>query len=276
MSKHKPKREEDSTPILEAVAELRELPENEPRGGDLERAGRILDRVHFDYPHLAASSVRAVVAASEVKRLYDVLRDPDEQPRGHVTGTGTSRDRADAGADREEARLRGTATHKVLQHLDFSAGSEGGVRIELDRMISAGALTADEAGRADVDAVAWFVGTPLGRAIGEAGNAYRREFMFLAGHPAQSFDETLGPEVDERVLVRGIADGILPRGDGVEVVEFKTDRIKKSGVPEATERYRPQLRIYASSVKSIFRKPVTRCWLVFLYPREIVEISDSP
>jgi ATP-dependent helicase/nuclease subunit A len=271
----KAKREEENVPVLEAVAELHELPDNEPRGSDIERAGLVLDRVHFDYPHLAAASVRAVMAASEVKRVYDILRDPDEQPRGDRTWR-PGADGWTVASDRESARLRGTATHKVLQHLDFGAGDEPAVRIELNRMRDAGMLTAEEAGRADVDAISWFVGTPLGRAIREAGVAYRREFMFLAGHSARLFDETLGPEVDERVLVRGIVDGILPRGDGVEVIEFKTDRIEKKGVPEATDGYRPQVRLYATSVEPIFRRPVMRCWLVFLHPREIVEIGVSP
>ncbi len=270
----KPRQDDDATPLLEATAALHKLPENEPRGRHLEHAARVLGRVRFDYPYLAASSVRAVMAASEVKRTYDVLRDPDQQPRRAPRRGRATPDRAATASEREAARLRGTATHKVLQQLDFAAGDEPAVRIELHRLIDAGILTAEEVERADVDAVSWFVGTPLAGAIREAGDAYRREFMFLAGHPARTFDETLGPEVDQRVLVRGIVDGILPRGDGVEVIEFKTDRIDKSGVPEAAREYRPQVRLYASSIVPVFRRPVTRSWLVFLHPREIVEIND--
>jgi len=261
----------EATPLFEAVSQLRELPPDEPVALDERHADRIFNRVHFDYPYLAASSVRAVWAASEVKNLPDSLRNPEEHPREMFQpADATPRERT-VQHDFDEGRRRGLATHKFLQHLDFAtAGDLESVRIQCERVVAAGRLTPQEADLIDIEAVAWFVSTPLAETIRRVGPAYRREFMFVAEHPAQWVDETLPGDLEEHVMVRGIVDGVIPTDGGLEIVDFKTDRVDAADVTRLAEHYRPQMTLYAASLAPIFQKPVTHCRLVFLHPRVIV------
>jgi ATP-dependent helicase/nuclease subunit A len=99
--------------------------------------------------------------------------------------------------------------------------------------------------------------------------------MFLASQPAHWFDATLGPEVRERVMVRGIVDGILERSDGIEIVDYKTDAVTHADIAARAQRYEAQMALYAAAVEPIFRKPVRHRWLVFLHARRIVPVEHA-
>ncbi len=264
----------DDPSLRQTAARLDALPPNEPRPADPLPAERVMARVRFDYPYLAAASVPVVVAASAAERLAPAPSDPDVPAPEFFARTPDVNLDAEPTAERENAKLRGIATHAVLQHLDFTIATDiAAITHQMTRMVDAGLLTRDQSLAVDADAIAWFVGTRLGQAIQSAGVSYRREFMFVAHHPAHWFDPTLGPAADERVLVRGIVDGVLDGENGLEVIDFKTDRLSKKDVPQGVQRHRRQLQLYAASVGPLFGRDVSRCWLVFLHPRVVESVS---
>jgi ATP-dependent helicase/nuclease subunit A len=263
---------EDST--LRAAAALGPLPDVEPRGAAIDHADAVIGRLDYAYPHLAESSVRAVVAASELKRPLDVLAEADDQPRDRYA-VATLEVPSLSADDPVSAAGRGTATHTLLEHLRFDAirGADD-VRAEAARLVAAGILSAAEAEVVDVDAVAWFLGTPLGRRVREAGPAFIRERMFLSAEPAERFDHTLGA-CTVPVIVRGIVDGVLEDGDTLEVIDYKTDRIGADQVAARAERYAMQMRLYARAIERCRRRPVSACWLVFLHARSVVAVNQE-
>lgn len=256
---------------LAAAATLAPLPDDEPSSAEDSDADAVLAAVDYPYPYLASASVRAVLAASEAKRAVDPFTD-EHQPRGQPhyapsfdpPGVLTTR----TGVAAITPQQRGTLTHRVLEHLDFASPVEAGIR----RLINAGVVTTEEVEAIDAEALTWFLGTPLGRRIRQAGDAYRREFIFISAEPAALFDPALEGSDDDTVLVRGIADGVLPDDDGLEIVDYKTDAVDNVGAEARAAGYRMQLRLYARAVARIWRRPVRRCWLVFLAPGRIIEV----
>jgi ATP-dependent helicase/nuclease subunit A len=256
--------------VLQAASRLGPLPADEPRHAVGFDAAAVLGRIDYPYPNLEASSVRAVVGASEAKRAIEAFAD-DHQPRGQPFYRPSFDAPAALGEDPQQdtRRQRGTLTHRVLESADLGKP----ISDELQRLVSAGHLSQDEAAVVDVRALEWFADTPLGRRIREAGSAYRREFRFVSAEPAATFDPLIEGECDDRVLVRGIADGVLPGQHGLEVVEFKTDAIDAAHVEERAKRYELQVQLYASAVGKVWGEPVACCWLVFLAPRRIIEVD---
>jgi len=259
-------------PALAAAARLLPLPDDEPRSADDFDAAAVLDRLDFPYPHLAASSVRAALGVSEAKRTIDPFTD-EHQPTGqpHYRPAFDPPAILADKAPKITPQRRGTLTHRVLERWDFADP----IPQQLQRLVDTGLLTAEEARSIDADALAWFADTPLGRRIREAGNAYRREFLFISAEPAELFDPALQGDCDEKVLVRGIADGVLPGRDGLEIIDFKTDAVEADAVATRAESYRLQMRLYARAVARIWRRSVARCWLVFLAPRRVVEVLQE-
>ena len=260
--------------LRQAVTKLDPLPADEPLADEGGQVESILDRMEFVYPNLPAASVGAVMAASEAKRRDDPADDIEHQHRPQPWDSPTSGATASSAVrgDAEAGRRRGTATHSVLEHLDFSAAGDGdAVAEQVERLVGDGLLAADDAELVDVESIAWFVQQPLGERIRHAGSRYRREFMFIASEPAETFDPALAAFPDERVLVRGVVDGLII-GDRMEIIDFKTDRVDRAEVADRAAVYASQIRLYARAMERIWRRPAPAeaCSLVFLDPRVVV------
>ena len=141
-------------------------------------------------------------------------------------------------------------------------------------MTTEGLVSPEDRAVVDAASIEWFVSTPLAAKIRDAGGAYRREFQYIATESPSYFDPSIGPAPGDKVLVRGIVDGILPAVDGIEIVDFKTDAIDPDEVPERVDRYRPQMETYSRAMSRTWRRPVRACWLVFLTARRVVELHD--
>jgi len=305
-----PPRDEEQQHVHRTLGAGEALPSFEPLASEDEEVEAVLERVEYLYPHLAAASVRAVWAASEFKGTHDHTREPAEPvppvPRAREAGipvgecslgpleTFAAEPRAPArghpglgrptpgSSSTEPARgqsgaaaLRGLATHRVLQHLDFTRATDAaGVASELHRLAETGLLSAHERSAVDEEGIAWFVTTPLAERIRRSGSAYRREFKYVAAEACEAVDPTAGPLPDDRVLVRGIVDGVLAGEDALEVVDFKTDVVDARGVPRHAALYRGQVEFYARALQRLWQMPVGHVWLVFLHARAIVDVED--
>ena len=198
-----------------AVSQLGPLPADEPLGDPDETVKAVLERTEYIYPHLAAASVPAVVAATELRKRYDWLTEPAAPPpRPRFDPPEPVRLPSDLSAAES-----GIITHRFLQHLDLlvSPAAEK-LAAELDRQIKAGLLPHAAAEAVDLPAVEWFLGTELGNRIRRRGAEYRREVMFVHRRPDSVVDPLVagasGVESAEgdTVLVRGVIDGIPSGG----------------------------------------------------------------
>ena len=271
--------------VRAAAARCAPLPPGLGRASDDDSVEAVLAQTSFVYPHLASSSVRASVAASEMvvatpEADVSPLADrslPRHLDRIEQRRVATNEDDFQIGAGRRVNRgepnaavQRGLATHRALECVDFSvATDESGVASELQRIEREGLLAAEDCRLVDQAALSWFVATPLAAAVRAVGNAYRREFMYIATEPLSCLDPSVLAPPEDRVLVRGVVDGILPVADGIDVIDFKTDAVGSRGVASRVARYRPQLTQYARAMSRIWRRPVRRCHLVFVSAREV-------
>ncbi len=264
-------RTRSTSPALRAVASLASLPQDEPTTVNRDEADAVLDRIRFDYPHDVSTSVPSVASAGAVQRLYDVTVDLEF---AHDAGDQGSRPSKTRSASPTEAARRGTATHLLLQHIDLHAAATiDSVRVEASRLVACDLITEEDIRLADIEAVAWYLGTDAAKRARDAGDAYMREFMFMAKHPAHWFHNAVAVDSDEHVLVRGVVDGVLATDDALEIVDFKTDRVEPADVAERAQTYINQMTLYAASIAPIFERPVDRCRLIFLHAREFVELN---
>jgi len=254
-----------------AVSLLRPLPGDEPLSPGDSAVEAVLARLEATYAHAGSTAVRATIAASEFRRDYAPLQGAADTDRVNEFSTHPS---TSAAVTVSDAAHRGIVTHRVLQHLDFAAATDvTGMDSEMQRLMAAGVLTMDDAAIVDRAGLGWFVSTPLAERIRCAGADYRREFRYLATEPVSSIACTVAAPTDDRVLVRGIVDGILVGNDGLEVVDFKTDAIHAEHLAERVEHYRGQVVLYSQAMTKLWRRPVQRCWLVFLTARQVMALD---
>lgn len=264
---------ESNAELRGVVARGEPLPPDEPLATNDAAVAAVERRLDFEYPWAHAASVRSVMAASEFR---GTLRfGPEPAPPRPSAGSGDFQlPHSAASLAREASALKGTATHRVLQHLSFhEPPTEGHVMEQLARLESLGRLKREEREAVDAGGIAWFLSTPLAEAIRRAADGYRREFQFVVPESPAWFDQTFQAVTEDFVLVRGIIDGILPTSDGLELVDYKTDAVKPHDALNRAEQYRPQMTMYARAVQRLFRRPVKTAWLVFLDARRMVSLD---
>jgi len=197
----------------------------------------------------------AVVTASAVASALGApagRRQPHQTEDDTATGVGDDGDAldddGDVGASRRGrgATAVGRAVHATLQVVDLVSGAH---------------LAAIAASAAVTEGVPDMAGTvaQLARAALHS-DVVRR----AADHGRLWREVYVGAPVGGR-LVEGIVDLLIDEGDGLHVVDYKTDLLPDDqAIDLAVERHRHQVATYALLVGTATGRPVTGCTLLFL------------
>jgi ATP-dependent helicase/nuclease subunit A len=211
---------------------------------------------------------------SPTKRLVKSPANPQSATpinREHATKVGVRNPQLDA-AD------AGTAHHKFLQHVSLGkAGDGAALEAEAKRLEREKILSTDEREVLDLEAVAAFWNSDVGRKIRGQATHVRRELAFTAKFSPKELAEITGiksePELEsEFVVIQGVADLVVLLPKEIWIVDFKTDEVHANELPEKKQLYAPQLKLYTRALAKIYSRPVTNCWLHFLSARRTVEI----
>ncbi len=241
----------------------------------------VFRRLRWSYPHAGATTVPAVVAASELKRRLTVDAEADERrrplapPAVDIDVPRFARERDPSQASLSAAEL-GTLTHLVLQHLDLRRPCDvDDIAAQVDEMVARRLLTLAERQAIALEPVAWLFTTDLGARLRGMAESVLREAPFVLAIPPEQvvpgITTQAGPE--DIVLARGMIDCLLLTDDGAEVIDFKTDSIGRDKLAERVALYRPQIEIYTQAVQEIWRRPVVGRWLAFLTVPEVVAVE---
>ena len=252
----------------ESESAAEELGEAAP-DADVER--ELKRRLAFVYPHREAEALPSKLTATGLKDRYQ----PDEEAVPLMPRTGRPFRLPDLSGEEKPltAAERGTATHLVLQNLDFSrTDSEETLRGEIQRLREARFLSAREAQAVDAGAILRLFASPLGKRL-RGAETLRREFRFsLLCDAGDFFPEAAG--AGEQVLLQGVVDAFWEEEGHLVILDYKTDRVgSRAEAEERAKTYTGQLRAYAGALARIFRKPVRECLLYFLHAGETVEVS---
>jgi len=103
-----------------------------------------------------------------------------------------------------------------------------------------------------------FLDSPLGQLFAKA---YKENTLYREQHFMQEVEyEKLFPEdggdTVEKVILQGIIDAFIMEGDGIILVDYKTDRVKNG--EELRNRYQKQIDLYSEALEQILGKKVKR------------------
>ncbi len=170
----------------------------------------------------------------------------------------------------------GAAHHKFLQYI--SLAKTGDLASETERLERENFMTPDEIAALDLEALAQFWNSELGRKIGlQPAESVEREMPFSGRFSPAEIATAIGRPIeeslaDEFVVVQGVADLAVLLPHEIWLVDFKTDEIHGDELEDKKKLYRPQLQLYAAALEKVFSRKVTRRALHFLAARETVEL----
>jgi len=255
--------------FLHDAADFRDRPPR-PGGGGAEESG---EEVHFDpellffeYPYQRESALPAKLTATQLKGRpldQEIAENAAHIPYIRPLSQPKFRQKSKGLTPAE----RGSATHLVLQYLDFS---DPDVPAQIAVLEERDLLTSQQAQAVDVSALRRLLASPLAEEVRRSPNVLR-EYRFTLLVSAAEYDSRACPE--DAVLLQGVADCCFETPDGLTVVDFKTDHI--SAPEELTaraEQYRPQLAAYSLALSRVLGRPVTRRVLYFLASSQTIEL----
>ena len=157
----------------------------------------------------------------------------------------------------EGGAVRGSATHHVLEKLDFAeSDTVAKVQRQLDVLCGQGILAREEVQLVSMPAIVHFFRTDLGKRAAAAqkrGELYR-ERQFVIGVKASDIHPEW--EENETVLIQGIIDAWFEEDGELVVMDYKTDRVYDQGEELLVQRYRTQLDYYAKALEQLTGKRV--------------------
>lgn len=166
--------------------------------------------------------------------------------------------------DREELKgaARGTAYHRVLEHLDYScADSPEAIREQIERMKEKGRIDEEMAQSVREKQIFWFVTSHLGMRMKKAEERQKlwREQQFVISIPANEKNPLW--DMNQTILLQGIIDGYFEEEDGLVLVDYKTDYVEKGKEQELVNKYQKQLFYYARALEKLRGKKVKEAYL---------------
>lgn len=223
-----------------------------------EKLEKLRRALSFRYPYADAQALPSKLTATMLH---------DEEPDENAKELAPKRERLFRLPDfsLEDRQLtpaeRGTATHIVMQFIDFArADSLDSIKSEIDRIAALGQLTTAQAKAVDARAIERFFSSDVGERIRRADRVMR-EFRFSLLCPAEQFFPGAG---DEQLLLQGVVDCCIEESGALTIIDYKTDSVTEGTLGEAADKYKPQLRAYAYAMERITKKPVAGCILCFL------------
>ncbi|CAH1850370.1 helicase-exonuclease AddAB subunit AddA [Convivina intestini] len=253
---------------------------NQYDADDFQAAQALID---YQYPNQLATQTPAYQSVSEIKRLFE---DPDQMNMVSLDldENGKLSDRKvllnqklarpdfmTNGSQRPSTSAVGTATHLLLQLLDFQHLYTEAELVQLrDELVAQGRLLAQVADLINLNDILAFLNSPLGQAIAHHQDTLRREATFAMIMPANQIYQDLTDS--SSVLIHGIIDGYFldESQKTITLFDYKTDYVRpgsheKEDLAKIKNRYRGQLNLYRQAlVQEYPTYRIGATWLVAL------------
>jgi len=184
-----------------------------------------------------------------------------------------------------EGRLIGTATHLVISRIDWARPvNKEAIEKVIEKLLVESAISEPVAEHIDADSIITFFRSDLGRLVLDTENTIFREWLFTFAMSASEWKldgldkaqhdiRNTQYAIRDTIIVQGIIDLLVKRPDGLQVIDFKTDRITAEEVSERAELYRRQLELYSRAASAILKSKIIAKWLYFLTPGCAIEIK---
>ncbi len=229
---------------------------------DKELAKRLEDKLDAGYGHDYLKGLFTKTTVTELKK--HILEEMGE----HFARE------EDYGAEYEEEREatvnaslslltgaeRGTAYHRIMELLDYNVvPNEKDLTGWVESLVDDDRITGQQKEAVDIKDIITFMGTDLGKRMGEAYKADKlmREKPFMMGVPANELNVKF--PADEMVLIQGIIDAWFLEGDDIILMDYKTDHVNHA--EDLVKRYKIQLELYKRALEASTGKTVKEIYI---------------
>lgn len=232
-----------------------------------EQLSQLKTALSYTYPYMAATVTPSKQTATQIKGRQKDL-EAAEQTFHQDRPITDWRKPSFLGGGRS-AVAYGNAVHTLMRYIRFSkCGDVTGIETEIRRLVAENCMTEQEAQIINTRQIVDFFQSEIGIALRNHPNVIR-EFKFSILDDAEKYNDDVR---SEKILLQGVVDCAMISGDGITVLDFKTDRVTDETILEVSEKYRMQIKTYADALSRIYNLPVKSALLYFFHCSAAVSV----
>ncbi len=230
--------------------------ENLEKPFDEERFNQLVEVLNYKYAYKDLNKIfvkqsASALAHKEFSSDYDFTRKP-----------------IFAENQRLSAAEKGTAMHKFMQYCDFVAANVS-IKDEIERLVSDGKLTVDEAKSLNPNNLKAFFESDIGKKVLSSDKVYKEQNFMVEVLATKVYNDLSEEFNDEKIIIQGVADLCFVENDGLVIVDYKTD---KADEEELVKRYKTQLDIYALALSQVFDMKVSQTAIYSFYLKKLIKL----
>ncbi|RKQ31304.1 helicase-exonuclease AddAB subunit AddA [Oceanobacillus halophilus] len=248
---------------------------------DEELAQKVNGMLSYEYPYQQAAKSRAKQSVTEIKRQREIKDEYSaDQLVQEFKPPIVKRPNFMQKEKVVTAAERGTAMHTVMQHLPLRKVLDyAEIEEALEGFVEKEILSRQEAEIIDIHAIEEFFGTDIAALMMKESTSIRREVPFSLTLPASDVYAAWS-STEERVLIQGVIDCLIPWEDGWIILDYKTDAILEDSISEdlkqkLIKRYETQMDLYRHAIEAIWKQPVKETYLYFFSKQLLVEVPKK-
>lgn len=217
----------------------------------------IQNRLNFNYKNKGINNIPLKVSVSEIshkdskERFSKVLSRPDFMSEKSMSPT-----------------ERGTAVHNTLQYIDFKKAKEN-LEEEIESLVKSGYISEKQSKVLDHKKLQNLLNSEIIADVISSEKVYR-EFRFNTKIKATEAFEVEEKFRDIDIILQGSVDLAYLKNGRLNVVDYKTDRVKSS--QELVELYSKQLRLYKDAMEQCTPYKVENCIIYSIHLGEFVYV----
>ncbi|NLK86233.1 MAG: UvrD-helicase domain-containing protein [Clostridiaceae bacterium] len=258
----------------------REMDKNSFKSPTDHETTAFIKALEWVYPYHYLTSIPAKISVTELKRRFmqeeqsesaaPFVQPMIERPLFMEPGKGLS------------AAHRGTVMHFVMQHLEL--GRLSGISNNEDLLNEIGSqltsmkdrelLTQAEAESVRLQAVAEFFSSSVGKLMLDMHGSVHRETTFnVEVKCSEIYGSTLSGQVSDTdsMLLQGVIDCWIDTGEGLVLLDYKTDYVPAGGSDVIKQRYKVQIDYYTRALEKITGRKVVGRYLYLFSSGELIQ-----
>src|SRR5690625_1437594 len=139
-------------------------------------------------------------------------------------------------------------------------------------------MTTEDGEVIDIGAIEACYETEIAQMMINAETVYR-EVPFSLSLSAKEVYASWASDTDEKVLIHGVLDCLIPVEDGWIILDYETDAIPDDVTVEVKERhrnrYQTQMELDRHAIESIWKQPVQATYLYFFAKQLVLHVPDN-
>ena len=247
--------------------------------GDERLGEEIHRRLSWVYPYEKTAGIPAKVSVTELKRRFDPQKSDDSGNMSVYVADLIKKPLFLEEKKGLSAAERGTILHFIMQHLDLSfpvgvqnchvTSSE--IAKQTESMVTRNLITQKQAGSVNINKIALFFDSPLGRRM-LAAKSINREVPFNMEIPcSELYTDLAGQGCNgETVLLQGVIDCYFEEPDGIVLIDYKTDYAPPNKQGLLRNRYKLQISYYVRALEMLTGKQVKEKYIYLFWNGEVL------